>query len=288
MDLEDEVVGVNPRTFNSANPKILKCINPDYEEIDTKFVNTDFKVNKESLLNLNPTIVLLYGKFRDEGLSNLQIPVENLKIATMDPEEITIYWEEALSDIFKIDNQNKLKNAWDKTNSILSENSKDREVKGMYIFSNMKGIMVSGKNSYGDRFMKLVGIENVAGELEGFNEGAGQAEVSMEQIHEWNPDIIFVGTGAGAKDMIEGNIPNQNWENLDAVKNGKVYDIPNGVYNWGMPCSDSPLLPIWMLNKVDEEAITKEEVDQYIKDFYKTAYDLDLDDELLDNIYNHR
>ncbi|MDO5725056.1 MAG: ABC transporter substrate-binding protein [Tissierellia bacterium] len=288
MGLKDQVVGASPLTFGNANEKVHAEINPNYKSIQTQFITPDFKVNKESLLSLDPTIILLYGKFQDEGLSELKVPVENLKIQSMSAEDINIFWENELAKILNIENSKKMENAWKKTHEILNDVNKEHKLKGLYLFSNIKGIMVSGGNSYGDNFMNLVGIENVAKDVAGFKEGAGQIEISMEQINEWNPDIIFVGVGASAKDMIDGNVPNQNWSNIEAVKNRKVYDIPNGIFSWGMPCGDSPLMPIWMASCVDDQLISNEDMKDMVRKYYKDMYDTDITDETLESIFNYK
>ncbi len=42
--------------------KILKDMKPDIARITTNFINKDYVVNMESLLNLKPDIIYYYGK----------------------------------------------------------------------------------------------------------------------------------------------------------------------------------------------------------------------------------
>lgn len=280
------IVGVNPRTFNTSNPDILDFIYPQYKDIDSSFVNNDFTINLESLLNLKPELILYYGKFEAKGLEKVDIPMINMKIDSMDPKVLTIEWEEILSDALGVENAKKMKNSWDRTDEILKDRNSNSNtpLKGLYIFSNMKGVKVSGKNSYGDSFLNMVGIENVAAEAEGFSEGAGQLEVSMEQINQWDPDIIFIATGRRAEEVIDGSIPNQDWSTLAAVNEKKVYNIPSGTYSWGMPSADSPLMPLWLLNRIDESLFSESELKQEIWRHYKDVYGVELSDELINSI----
>ncbi|MDO5717275.1 MAG: ABC transporter substrate-binding protein [Tissierellia bacterium] len=284
MDLAEKVVGTTPMSINGANKALLEKIHPGFSSVETGFMNADHKVNRESLLNLQPDIVLYYGKFQDDGITELQIPAENMAYKALDPEAITIFWEDKLAQILGVENTHKMEHAWKKTHERIDPLKYDGTTKALYIFSNMKGLFVSGKNSYGDAFLQMIGLHNVAGETDGFKEGAGQVKVSMEQINQWNPDVIFVGVGASAKDMLENKVPNQNWENISAVKNGKVFDIPKGVFPWHVPNSDSPLMPLWMLHSLDDSKIGADEFHQWMMDFYKEMYDITLDEALMETI----
>ena len=288
--LKDSVAGVNPRTFSTSNPKVLAAVNPNAKNLNSSFLNNDFSVNAESLAALEPTIILYYGEFEKKGLDNLSIPMVNMQINDMDSESLTQKWEKMIADIFKTDNGNKMEKQWTKTNEILSATLKDgKNIRGLFIFSTVGGkIMVSGNKSYGGNFLRKAGIENVA-ELDGFAEGAGQVEVSMEQINEWNPDIIFINSirigknNTSAKTILE-NTDTRNWSFIKAVKDKKVFDIPQGTFSWGMPCADSPLMPLWMLTKIAPEKYSEFEFKKKIKTYYKEVYDTELEDAVIDEM----
>lgn len=280
----DDVIGVSPRSFAAANMDVIKLVSPNHENINTSFVGQDFKVNIESLMNLDPTLILYYGKFQGEGLDKIDIPVIQLKGDNMSPEELTIFWDNQLSEVLNLKHEGKMEKAWTNSKEIISKNTSSQELKGLYILSNSKEIQVSSANSYGNEFMKMIGIKNVAENLEGFNEGAGQATVSMEQIHEWNPDIIFISEGSDATDIIENKITGQNWDGISAVTNKQVFKIPVGIYNWGMPSADSPLMPIWMAHCVSPENISKEILEDSMKKHYKDIYNVDLTNEIITSI----
>lgn len=288
--LKDSVIGVNPRTFSTSNPKVLSAVNPNAKKINSTFVNNDFSVNAESLAALAPTIILYYGEFEKKGLDTLGIPMVNMQIKDMDSESLTRKWERMIADIFKTGNGNKLEKQWKKTNEILSAVLKDgKKIRGLFIFSTVGGkITVSGNKSYGGNFLRKAGIENVA-DLSGFAEGAGQVEVSMEQIHTWNPDIIFINSirigknNISAKTVLD-NTGSAGWSFIKAVKDKKVFDIPQGTFSWGMPCADSPLMPLWMLTKTEPEKYSESAFKKKIKTYYKEVYDTDLPDEIIDEM----
>lgn len=265
--LRKSVVGINPRAFSLSNPHVLAAVEPNAKELDTAFVNNDFSINVESVAALEPTLILYYGEHQKKGLEHLNIPLVNMHIKDMDSETLTQKWETVITETCKVANHNKMKIQWEKTNEIIKKVLKPgsgKKLKSLFIFSTVGGkITVSGNNSYGGNFLKKAGIENVA-DIGGFTEKTGQAEVSMEQINAWNPDIIFVNSigadskASTAKTIIE-NTGAADWSFIQAVKDKKVFDIPQGTYSWGVPCADSPLMPLWLLTKTHPETYGEKE-----------------------------
>lgn len=81
--------------------------------------------------------------------------------------------------------------------------------------------------------MKHLGVTDVAAEATGFT------QVSMEQIYDWNPDILFVD-GPGLIGLhLGGRAGEQGRGNrfllLKAVQDGRVYDTTLGMWNWFTP-----------------------------------------------------
>jgi len=74
-----------------------------------------------------------------------------------------------------------------------------------------------GANTFYTSLIQLAGGENIAGELE-----AEWAQISLEQLLTWDPEVILLG------DAMWGETPEkvaarEGWGVLTAVKNGKVY-----------------------------------------------------------------
>jgi iron complex transport system substrate-binding protein len=91
----------------------------------------------------------------------------------------------------------------------------------------------------------------------------------LEQILLWDPDVI-IANEAGVADYI---MTNKQWSSLSAVKNHKVYQMPNGISRWGHPGSlETPLAILWtaktlypdMFSDIDMMAETK----YYYREFF--------------------
>ncbi len=68
----------------------------------------------------------------------------------------------------------------------------------------------------------------------------------MEQIYQWQPDVIYLFMGPNA-DQYKRGIHNQDWTRVNAVKNEEIYDVPVGLFSWSAPCVDTPLMLKWLL-----------------------------------------
>ncbi|MFA5309326.1 MAG: ABC transporter substrate-binding protein [Dehalococcoidales bacterium] len=115
------------------------------------------------------------------------------------------------------------------------------------------------------------GAINIA-EVEALS-GFGQASVSMEQVLNWNPEVIIVQSG-GAYDKI---ITDANWANIDAVKNGRVYEMPSIPYSWAdRPPSVNRFIGLyWMAYLLYPDLCDFDLID-VAQDYYKVMYHVDV------------
>ncbi len=280
-----KLVGVHPTAFNDANQELLNLMVPNNKGINTTFL-TGYESNVEELLKLDPDLVLVYGETQKKGLENIQIPVVDFFTKNQINEEWSVQIDELMQEIFALDEDNSLQKEWDKANQnvaqILSEAKEKKAQKGLMIMSNTGDkVTVRGAGSYGDDWLLKSGLSNVASEITGDN-----IEVTMEQIYQWNPDIIYVFRGLPAGEYLSGTIKGQDWSQTEAFKNGRIYDTPKGMINWGTPCADSPLMLQWLVSKNFPDKLSKKDFASVMKEFYKSRYGIDLTDELANSILN--
>lgn len=110
----------------------------------------------------------------------------------------------------------------------------------------------------------------------------------MEQIYEWDPDIIFITNFSPylPEDFYNNSIDGHDWSSVSAVKNGKVYKFPLGMYRWFPPSSDAPLALMWLAQKIQPELFADIDMDAEIKSYFEEYYGVTLTDEDVQNIYN--
>jgi len=133
----------------------------------------------------------------------------------------------------------------------------------VYYLRGPDALMTQGRNSntlcYGEMaganmFVKKLGLE-------------GRTPVSMEDIIRWNPEYIFVGRQYST-DLV---MKDARWRDIKAVKDGKVYPIPDGVFFWD-GSSEGVLLMEFMAKKIHPGLFADLDMAREIKDYYARFY----------------
>lgn len=130
-----------------------------------------------------------------------------------------------------------------------------------------EGLNVIAKDSYHSEIIDLLS-DNVAKVDNPTSKGTGN-EVDMEQILNWNPDVVLISPNTIYDEIANDKI----WSQVNAVKNGRYYEVPEGPYNWmGFPPSVQRLLGMsWMAKILYPNEATYDLYDE-AKTFYKLFY----------------
>lgn len=126
-----------------------------------------------------------------------------------------------------------------------------------------------GSGKYTGVIMKRSGGLNVAAGVR------GSTKVSMEDVLAWNPQVIFVQDRyAPVADEIRQGAA---WQEIDAVKNDRIYITPEYVKPWGYPLPEALALgELWMAKKLYPEQFAdidmQREVDAFYTKFYGQPY----------------
>ena len=81
----------------------------------------------------------------------------------------------------------------------------------------------TGRGTFQDVLIGMVGGENIASEIEGWG------QISLEAIVTRDPEVIFFGAGAWIPTTPDSLMARSGWESIRAVQEGHVYDIDT---NW--------------------------------------------------------
>lgn len=156
----------------------------------------------------------------------------------------------------------------------------------VYYAEGPKGLETDPEGSFHTEVLKLANGINVADVPQ--QAGFGRSAVSLEQVLKWNPDVIIVGYDKDAKTGFFSDIYNTaEWKSVKAVKEKKVYSIPNKPFDWfDRPPSVNRIIGVkWLANLLYPE-YAKLNIEEEVKSFYKTFYYKSLTDaevsELLD------
>jgi len=147
----------------------------------------------------------------------------------------------------------------------------------VYYAEGPKGLATEPKGGSHALVLDLVNGNNVA-QVDNKG-GSGMSNASMEQVLKWNPDVILSWSmdSGGAYDLIRNN---EDWKNIKAVKNHKVYEIPNAPFNWfDRPPSVNRFLGLKWLATTLYPDVYKVDMVKETKVFYSMFYHADLSDD---------
>ncbi|MEK0011470.1 ABC transporter substrate-binding protein [Escherichia albertii] len=126
-----------------------------------------------------------------------------------------------------------------------------------------------GSGKYTGLMMKHAGAVNVAAStIKGFK------QVSIEQVIEWNPQVIFVQNRYPA--VVNEIQSSSQWQVIDAVKNHRVYLMPEYAKAWGYPMPEAMGIgELWMAKKLYPEKFNDVDTHKIVNDWYRTFYRTD-------------
>ncbi len=281
------LVGVHPGSTSAIENSIMATMYPELVGIADNFIEgTD--VNVEELLKLEPDVVLYWAEYLEqyEAMNNAGINAVGVKTQSNGNVLATLEsWLEIMGEIFgDTGNVDEVIEYGRQVEAEIAEKTaelSDNEKPGvLYLYNHSADdISVSGADFYGHYWIDAAGGTNVAASLN------GPTSVNMEQIYEWNPDIIIITTFTETmpEDLYNNTIDGQDWSHIDAVKNGKVYKEPLGVYRWFPPSGDAPLMLKWMAQTLNPELFDYD-MKEEIEDYYERFYNYDLEEEQVEGI----
>ena len=104
-------------------------------------------------------------------------------------------------------------------------------------------------------------------------EGGGWATVNMEQIANWNPDVIFIINYFGnSVETVAQLQQNEVWQQLDATQNGELYGFPGDFISWDQPDSRWILGFEWLAMKINPQTFENADFMGSVMDFYQDFY----------------
>ncbi len=266
LGVVDRVVGLEKKAdsrpiYHMAAPALLELPN----------VGSLKEFNVEAAAALEPDLVIMPMKLEPHAqtLSDLGINVlvvnpesqtemeEMLKLIAAacgveeTAESILSYYAAQLAEVAK-----------------LTEGTKTPSV---YLASNSSYLETAPAAMYQSDLITLAGGTNVAAQLE----GNYWTEVSYETVLTMNPDVIVIPCGASYTADDVKNDP--QLADVAAVKDGKVYQMPQKIEEWDSPIPSGILGVLWMTSVLHEEAYPFADMQADAAEYYKTFYGFELD-----------
>ena len=290
----ETIVAMQPASMNAAKNGILAELYPEIVNVNTDIMSGD-DVNVESLLALNPEIVYynagnsaLCEKLENAGLTAVAVSPTKWKydcIVTYDK------WIELLSQIYpdaKLDAEvSKFSTEmYDLIQSRTADLTDAERKNVLFLFQYDENTMItSGSSFFGQWWCDASGAKNAAESVAADNSNAA---ITMEQVYEWDPDVIIITnfTKTQPDDLYNNAVGDDDWSTVSAVRNHQVYKMPLGTYRTYTPGVDTPMTLEWMASILYPELFPEFDLAEDVRAYYKDLYNVDLTDEQIEAMYH--
>ena len=151
----------------------------------------------------------------------------------------------------------------------------EADKKSVFFGTGETGLDANARGSIHADVIELIGAENAVVVPEVSNKGGGNT-INMEQLLLFAPDVIVLSAD-GAYGKIAAD---KQWQALEAVKQGRYYEIPLGPYNWlSSPPSVNRIIGIKWLGSLVYPDLYNYDMVAEAQEFYKLFWHYDLSKE---------
>jgi len=285
LNAADEVVGVLSSWKKQLGPQFARFM-PGIEKLATPGDLT--QVNIESLLALHPQVVFIANYAPADMIQQIQnagVPVvavslredatgeKNKMNPTMADEESA--YNNGLKQGIRLigdvmDRQRQAEeliaytfDARARFNAPVASIPAEKRVR---VYMANPDLNTYGSGKYTGLMMEHAGAMNVAAASV-----KGAKQVSLEQVLQWDPQVIFVQDRY--PEVVNAIQNDPNWQNIDAVKNHRVWLMPEYAKAWGYPMPEALAIgELWMAKKLYPQQYKNIDVDAQAQDYYHRFY----------------
>ncbi len=197
------------------------------EALEIPVVSSGAETNLEEIIALEPQLLLMETMAQTEEQVN-QLEEAGIRVAVSDAQDIAGTYD-AIEMIGKLTGRDAeaaavIQEMKDVFSEIQSNATGDGSKSIYFEVSPLEwGLWAAGANTFMDEVAQMLGLKNCFDDVEGW------AEVSEEQVLERNPDYImtitmYSGEGPTPEEEI---LAREGWENVTAVKNKAIFNLPN-------------------------------------------------------------
>jgi len=287
LQAQDLVVG----TMNSWENLLGSYIRDIFPEIDDLPKPGEMKeYNIEEVMALEPDVIFASNQIPEDTLTQLEklgIPVIVITLYKADREQASTIapelinpdeaYTEGLKQTIEIiaevtGKEERGQELWDyvvTNRQIVADHLETvPEDKRILVYMANEDMYTYGTGKYVGVAMEKAGAKNVAETIKGYQ------QVTIEQIIEWNPEVIFVQSRyAEVLDEIQED---ERWASIDAVKKGNLFIAPDYTKPWGNPAPESIALgELWLAKTLYPDTFEDVDLDEMVSYFYSHFYGIE-------------
>ena len=254
--------------------KWFEHVYPKLKNLPAALNGKDLQI--EELVKLAPDVIIVFNKnYQDELIKN-GFSAVNLIFRDYPDMEKSIY---ATAEVIGTDDARKkaekLANKIHDNSEFVTARTKNipdtKRPKVLHLLGGANLLKIDGTNTIQNTWIKLGGGVNA------INTEGSMIEVSAEEIINANPDIIIVG-GNDTDAQIKKIKEHPAFSGSNAVKNGKIYGNPKGVFSWDRYGAENVLQILWAAKTIQPDLFKDVDMKVKTKEFYKEFLNHDLSD----------
>ncbi|MDR3203594.1 MAG: ABC transporter substrate-binding protein [Deltaproteobacteria bacterium] len=131
--------------------------------------------------------------------------------------------------------------------------------------------------------IEAAGGINVARDYKGTSQG-GRLMVDPELIVDWAPEVIVTTVNSLTDEILN----NPSLKTIPAVKNGRVYNCPQGIFLWSTRSGEGALMALWLGSKFYPERFKDIDMRAEVKSFFKRFYNFDISESQTEDVLEGR
>lgn len=248
-----------------------------------QFYGSKANLNMESLIAADPQVIIDIGDRKAGHAGDMRKIQEQTGIPTIFVEADIDDFPQAyrtLGQILGKEEKGEQLAAYVEGVLALAEENKtkisEKDIVSVMYGTGSTGLNVNAKGSVQADVLKIIGVENAIVTEEVTNKGGGTL-VNMEEVYKVDPDVIVLNTGGPYDRIMAGG---SEWDELKAVKDGEVYEVPNIPYCWmsSPPSINRVIGVLWLGNLLYPELYDYDMVEK-AQEFYKLFWNYDLSEE---------
>ncbi len=267
----DRIVAINPSAMKAYENSLLEIMDPNFENIDDEIIGKDFKFNDEEVLKADIQAMLIWDHQEDERERLLKMGISPIMVKNETVEDLQASLKAVGQLLGKEEKADKFIQLYNDSYNLMKsyESSVNSVEKKKVLYLKDSGLKIQGSNNFIREALELAGADNIVGD--------GKT-ITMEEIIVQDPEIILLSNfdKISPDDIYNNKIEGQDWSNVNAVKNKRVYKMPLGINRWDAPGVETPLMMLYLGKIIQPEVFEDVNFRQNFVDFYKEFFDYDI------------
>lgn len=227
----------------------------------------------ETIVGLKPDLILTMDRATADSLGKLGLPVVFLQWS--DPTDVKVVMR-LLGEVFHKQDEARNYAAWfdQEIQKVVEKIESNRANRPRVLYVNFRRLTQPHKVA--EWWIPQAGGFSVT------DNGRLQESFtfSLEQILSWNPEIMIVADQSERQMALD----EPRLQEVEAVKNRKVYVAPAGAHLWANRTVEQPLTVLWAASVFHPELFTASQLRGEMTEFYERFFHVHLSDEQINEI----